>query len=313
MELKHLRTFLVVAEELHFSRAAERLHMAQPPLSNLIKQLERDLGFQLFERTTRKVRLTSAGSVYREQVQVALAELDRAREAALMALGGERGKITVGLTGITTGRLLSDLARTYRARYPHVQLALRPEAFSGPQEEALLDYSIDVGFLRHRVATSALTSRLILEEPVVAALWEDHPLAREPSLSISDLASETFVAYPPGHGSSLRRLFFGACSDAGFRPRIIQEADGTQMLVTLVSAEVGVAVLPESVARFNIEGVAFRPLKEQEHRLPVFLAYRSEDHSPALGRFLDMSEEMFPTIESSRAGAPIENSSASVR
>lgn len=294
MELKHLRTFLVVAEELHFSRAAERLHMAQPPLSNLIKHLERDLGFQLFERTTRKVRLTSAGSVYREHVQVALADLDRGREAALMALGGERGRITVGLTGITTGRLLSQLARAYRARYPHVQLALRPEAFSGPHEEALLDHTIDVGFLRHPVSTSALTSRLILEEPLVAALPGDHPLAGEQSLSIGDLAEENFVAYPPGQGSSLRRVFFSACSDAGFRPRIIQEAEGTQMLVTLVSAEVGVAVLPDSVSRFGIEGVAFRPLTEQKHRLPVFLAWRSEDHSPALARFLEMSEEMYP-------------------
>jgi DNA-binding transcriptional LysR family regulator len=294
MELRHLRTFLVVAEELHFSRAAERLHMAQPPLSNLIKQLERDLGFQLFERTTRKVRLTSAGSVYREHVQMALSELDRGREAALMALGGERGRITVGLTGITTGRLLSQLARAYRARYPHVQLALRPQAFSGPQEEALLDHTIDVGFLRHPVTTSALTSRLILEEPLLAALPEDHPLAAESSLSIGDLAEEDFVAYPPGQGSSLRRVFFSACSDAGFRPRIIQEAEGTQMLVTLVSAEVGVAVLPESVALFGIDGVAFRPLTGQAHRLPVFLAWRSDTPSPALHRFLEMSEEMFP-------------------
>lgn len=304
MELKHLRAFLVVAEELHFSRAAERLHMAQPPLSNLIKQLERDLGFKLFERTTRSVRLTSAGSVYREHVQLALAELDRAREAALMALGGERGRITVGLTGITTGRLLSQLARAYRMRYPDVQLALRPEAFSGPHEEALLDHSIDVAFLRHRVATSALTSRLILEEPVVAALPVHHPLARETALSIVDLAEENFVVYPPGHGSSLRRLFFSACSDAGFRPRIIQEANGTQMLVTLVSAEVGVAVLPESVARFNIEGVAFRPLTGQEHRLPVFLACRSEEPSPALRRFLEMSEDMFPTGENTSSLLP---------
>lgn len=297
MELKHLRTFLVVAEELHFSRAAERLHMAQPPLSNLVKQLERDLGFQLFERTTRKVRLTSAGAVYRDHVREALAELDRAREAALMALGGERGRITVGLTGLTTGRLLSQLARAYRVRYPHVQLALRPEAFSGPQEEALLDHSIDVGFLRHHVATSSLTCRLILEEPVVAALPVDHPLADAPTLSIGDPAAENFVAYPPGHGSSLRGLFLSACSDAGFRPRIVQEANDTQMLVTLVSAEVGVAVLPESVARFDVEGVAFRPLAEQEHPLPVFLVCRAEDPSPALGRFLEMSEEMFPTVE----------------
>lgn len=139
---------------------------------------------------------------------------------------------------------------------------------------------------------------------MVAALAIDHPLAPKSTLSIGALADGNFVAYPPGHGSSLRGLLFSACSDAGFRPRITQEANGTQMLVTLVSAEVGVAVLPESVARFNIEGVTFRPLMGMEHRLPVFLAYRSEDPSPALGRFLEMSEEMFPTVASASGRQP---------
>lgn len=294
MELKHLRAFLVVAEELHFSRAAERLHMAQPPLSNLIKQLEADLGCQLFERTTRRVRLTGAGEVYREHVEVALADLDRAREAALMVLGGDRGRIVVGLTGITTGLLLPRLARAYRLRYPNVQLDLRPEAFSGPNEEALLDRRVDVAFLRHRVTTSALAEKLIAKEPLIAAVPADHPLAQAPVVSIGDLAEESFVAYPPGQGSSLRGVFFSACSDAGFRPRIIQEVKDTQMMATLVSAEVGVAVLPESVARFNIEGVSFRPLNEPDHQLPVFLAWRSEEPSPALRRLLDMSDEVWP-------------------
>ncbi|MEN3121528.1 LysR substrate-binding domain-containing protein [Janibacter sp. LM] len=294
MELKHLRAFLIVAEELHFSRAAERLHMAQPPLSHLIKQLEADLGCMLFERTTRRVRLTSAGEVYREHVEVALADLDRAREAALMALGGDRGRIVVGLTGITTGLLLPQLARAYRLRYPNVQLDLRPEPFSGANEEALLDRRIDVAFLRHRVSTSALTGRLIAKEALVAAVPAHHPLAQASNISIADLADENFVAYPPGQGSSLRGVFFSACSDAGFRPRIIQEVKDTQMMASLVSAEVGVAVLPDSVARFNIEGVTFRPLAESAHHLPVYLAWRSEEPSPALQRLLEMSEEIWP-------------------
>jgi DNA-binding transcriptional LysR family regulator len=302
IELRHLQTFVVVAEELHFTRAAERLHMAQPPLSNTIKQLEQELGARLFERTTRRVRLTGAGEVYLVHARNALAELDRGRESVLMALGGERGRIGVGLTGITTGRLLSRLARSYRARYPHVQLDLHPEAFSGPQEDALLDNRIDVGFLRHNVSSGLLASRPLFEEQLVATLPEQHHLAGREVVSIADLAGEDFVSYPPGQGSQLRQVFLAACSEAGFRPRVRQEAHDTHMVVALVSAEVGVALMPASVERFEVEGVVFRPLAERRHTLPVVLAWRAGDSSPVLGRFLDLSEEMFPSPAPEGAG-----------
>ncbi|WP_219415096.1 LysR substrate-binding domain-containing protein [Pseudonocardia nigra] len=294
MELRHLRAFAAVAEELHFGRAAARLHMAQPPLSQQIKTLERDLGVLLLERTTRQVRLTNAGAVFLEHARRVLAEADRARESVLLTEQGERGEIRVGLTGVTTWRLLPRLTRAYRERYPLVRLELNPTVFTGAQLNALLDGGIDVGILRAPVPP-LLASRTLLDEELVAVLPDDHPLATRPSVPLGELAGENFVSYPPRQGSSLRDRAFSACSAVGFWPRVVQEAADTYTVVALVGAAVGVALLPASAERLQFEGVVFRPVTGADVRVPVALAWREGDPSPVLAGFLAIAEEVLPS------------------
>jgi DNA-binding transcriptional LysR family regulator len=293
MELRHLRAFAAVAEELHFGRAAARLHIAQPPLSQQIKQLERDLGVRLLERTTRQVRLTNAGVVFLEHARRVLTEADRARESVLLTERGERGEIRVGLTGATTWRLLPRLTRAYRERYPLVRLELHPSVFSGAQISALLDGGIDVALLRAPVP-ALLESRTVLDEELVAVLPDEHPLAARASVPLADLAGENFVSYPDRQGSNLRDTAMRACTDAGFWPRVVQEAQDTYTVVALVAAAVGVALLPASAEWLQFEGVAFRPVTGADVRVPVALTWRPGDGSRILSGFLEVAGETLP-------------------
>lgn len=293
MELRHLRAFAAVAEELHFGRAAARLHIAQPPLSQQIKQLERDLGVRLLERTTRQVRLTNAGVVFLEHARRVLTEADRARESVLLTERGERGEIRVGLTGATTWRLLPRLTRVYRERYPLVRLELHPSVFSGAQISALLDGGIDVALLRAPVP-ALLESRTVLDEELVAVLPDEHPLAACASVPLADLAGENFVSYPDRQGSNLRDTAMRACADVGFWPRVVQEAQDTYTVVALVAAAVGVALLPASAEWLQFEGVAFRPVTGADVRVPVALTWRPGDGSRILSGFLEVAGEILP-------------------
>jgi DNA-binding transcriptional LysR family regulator len=293
VELRHLRAFTAVAEELHFGRAAARLHIAQPPLSQQIKHLERELGVQLLERTTRRVRLTNAGLVFLEHARRVLAEADRARESVLLTEHGERGEIRVGLTGATTWRLLPRMTRAYRARYPLVRLELHPSVFSGAQFSALLDGGIDVGLLRAPVPPP-LASRTLLDEELVAVLPDEHPLAERAIVPLADLAEENFVSYPDRLGSNLREVAMRACAEVGFWPRVVQEAQDTYTVVALVAAAVGVALLPASAEWLHFEGVAFRPVTGADLRVPVALTWRAADDSPVLAGFLAVAAEIFP-------------------
>jgi DNA-binding transcriptional LysR family regulator len=303
VELRHLRAFAAVAEELHFGRAAHRLRMAQPALSQQVKQLEQDVGALLLERTTRQVRLTSAGAVFLEHARRVLLEAERARESVLVSERGERGEIRVGVTGVITWRLLPRLARAYRRRFPLVRLELHPSVFSAAQVSALLDGQIDVGFLRAPVPAGPLASRVILNEPLMAVLPQDHPLADRPEVDLTALSGENFVTYPSMHGSALRDAAVHACFSAGFTPRVVQEAPDTHTVVALVGAAVGVALMPASAERLQIEGVVFTPIAgEIDVRVPIALAWRDGDPSPVLAGFLATAEEILPTPAAGPAG-----------
>ncbi len=295
MELRHLRAFLAVAEELHFGRAATRLHVAQPALSQQIKQLEQDVGALLLERTTRQVRLTGTGAAFVGHARRVLDEIERARESVLLTECGERGEIRVGVTGAITWRLLPRVARTYRARYPLVRLQLHPAVFSGAHVAALHDGRIDVGFLRAPVPSGPLASRVILNESLVAVLPAGHPLAHQREVALTDLSNENFVSYPSMQGSTLRDAAVHACYSAGFTPRVVQEAPDTHTVVALVGAAVGVALLPASAETLQFEGVVFAPIAgDVDVRVPIALAWRRHDRSPVLARFLATAEEVLP-------------------
>ena len=260
MELRHLRYFRAVAEELHFGRAADRLHIAQPPLSQQIRQRERELAVTLLVRTTRKVELTPAGETYLKRVVAILDAVDEAGGQARRIAEGAEGQLAIGCVGSATYSLLPRLVRALREELPGVDVSVRGEMLAPAQITALLTGEIDLALLRPPIEQSGVLVETVRRDRLLVALPEGHALATRDDLSVSDLRDEEFVAHA-GHGRSVMSSILTAlCADAGFVPRIRHEVEETSTLVTLVSAGLGVAIVPEPTAALDIAGVCYRPL-----------------------------------------------------
>ena len=288
MELRHLRYFLAVAEELHFNRAAQRLHMQQPPLSHQIRQLEKELGVQLFRRTTRSVALTEAGQAFLHQTRSILALVEDSPEVARRASQGMTGRLGVGFTGSTTYELLPVVAGAFRRAFPDAVLQVEGEMLSPAQVEALLSGRLDVCFGWIRLAQPELETRVLRRERLAVVLPEDHRLAGRESVRLGDLAEDPFVTYPGHWGSTMYQLTMQACRDSGFSPRIVQEVSQTATLVSLVAAGFGVAVAPASVRHLTVTGAVLRPLEFPVVESELVVAWRRDNDLPLLQRFLDM-------------------------
>lgn len=288
MELRHLRYFQAVAEERHFGRAAERLHMAQPPLSQQIKQLEAELGVTLLDRNTRKVELTPAGAAYLERVRVILAEVDEAAARAQRVAAGLEGRLVVGCVGSATYSLLPTFARAVREALPGIDLAFRGEMLVPDQVAALGAGRIDLALLRPPVDDPALQVSLLRRDRLIVALPEGHRLASRARLRVRDLRDEDLIV----HASRGRSVMHGAveelCRGAGFVPRVRHEVAETSTLVTLVAAGLGAAVVPEPVSSLGIPGVTYRPLSGRDAHVDLAAAVRTADDSPALARALEL-------------------------
>jgi DNA-binding transcriptional LysR family regulator len=285
MELRHLRYFVAVAEELHFGRAAERLFIAQPPLSQQIQQLERELGVTLFQRTSRRVQLTPAGEGFLRDARRLLAGLDEAAEGARRAARGETGWLGIGFAASATYDLLPAVLRDFRARFPDVSLSLA-ELNAAEQARALHERAIHVGFARPSVEDPEAVVGAVLREPFLAALPAAHPLAGASPLPLSALASEPFVSFPEQPRPSYAALVRDACAGAGFAPRVVQEVREMQTALSLVAAGLGVALLPDSVRHLRRDGVAYRALAHPAPRTELAVVSRRDDPSPALANFL---------------------------
>lgn len=260
MELRHLRYFRAVAEELHFGRAAERLHIAQPPLSQQIRQLERELQVTLLTRTTRSVELTPAGRAYLLRAVAILDDVDDAGEQARRISDGLEGRLVIGCVGSATYSLLPRLVRTLRETLPGVEVSVRGEMLAPAQLLALQAGEIDLALLRPPVRQPGVATEVIRRDRLLAALPADHPLAAREELSVADLRDEEFVAHA-GHGRSvMSSILAAACADAGFVPNVRHEVTETSTLVTLVAAGLGVAIVPAPTAALDIAGVDYRPL-----------------------------------------------------
>lgn len=283
MELHHLRYYVAVAEECHFGRAAERLHIAQPPLSQQIKQLEAELGVQLLTRSTRRVTLTPAGERYLERAREILDRVDAAGSEAERVAAGELGHVTIGFTGSATYELLPSLSRVLRAQLPGVDLDLRGELLTPTQVDGLLDGQLDVGLLRPPVGDANIEVRSLRHEPLIAVLPEHHPLVANPHVSISDLRDETFVGYPARHRSVIHDAVQEACRAAGFTPESTEVAE-TSTLVSFVAAGLGVALVPMSVQHLRITGATYRPLTGTVPTVELALATRRGELTPVVQR-----------------------------
>jgi DNA-binding transcriptional LysR family regulator len=291
MELRHLRYFVAVAEEGHVTRAAERLGIQQPPLSQQIQSLERELDAQLFRRKPRGVELTPAGRALYDEAKAILARTEEAVAATKRAARGEAGRIGIGFTSSASFHpFVPRTIRAFRETHPLVALALE-ESGTSELVGALRSQAIDAAFVRSPFGESVdLTVRPLLDEPMVAALPSGHPLstANEP-LPLAALAGEIFILYRRPVGPGLHDAIIAACDRAGFSPQIGQEAPRMLSTLSLVAAGLGVTVVPASMSRLEAEGVAYRALDPSaELAAPLNLAYRRSEISAAVRRFVGL-------------------------
>lgn len=290
MELRHLRYFITVAEELHFGRAAERLRIAQPPLSFQIRQLEEEIGVRLFQRTKRRVELTAAGEVFLREALKTMAQLEQAVSDAQRASRGEVGQLTIGFIQSAAINALPGVLRTFRDRFPEVDIKLR-EATPTQVHNDLIEGKIQIGFLRPPINHDALECEIVLSEPLLVALPKGLPLARRKNLALKSLASERFIMSPREASPGFYDQIMSVCREAGFSPVIGQEAVQMQTILGLVAGGMGVALIPASIRSLRSDGVIYRELRDPVPQAEMIVAWRRDNQSPVLRAFLNVIKE----------------------
>ncbi|MET9662785.1 LysR substrate-binding domain-containing protein [Streptomyces sp. NPDC006510] len=289
MELRHLRYFVAVAETRHFGKAAEQLHMAQPPLSQAIRRLESELGVELLRRTTRQVSLTGAGEVFRTDAERILKAVDEAVERVGRFASGAEGVLRIGLTGSASYRQLPALARLVKREMPQVILEVHTEMLTPAQEAGLIERRLDIGVLRPPIRQEGIAHRSLAAETLVVAVPERHWLAEADTVRVEQLRHEDFVMYGATLGSVVDDAVVRSCLAAGFYPNRAYEVTETSAALALVAAGLGIAVLPDSIRSAPREGVLCRDI-EDALSIPLSLAWREDDESPLLRNLLEVLE-----------------------
>lgn len=286
-DLRQARALLAVAEDLHFGRAAAKLFMTQPALSRTIRALEGAVGVSLFERTTRRVRLTPAGEAFAAECRLALGHLGRAMAAAKGAAEGEAGRLKVGYMDFAINGRLPQLLQAFRAAHPGVAVDLDylPTQL---QHAALLEGRIDAGFVIGEPASPQVLSLLVDQDDYVALLPESHALARRERVRVSELAAEPFVVGSEETFSSFRTRLFTVCHAGGFFPRIVQQASNTSGILGMVAAGVGVSIFAGCARNLRRAGVVVKPLADVRETIPIFAVWLAGHPSPVLHRFRDV-------------------------
>jgi DNA-binding transcriptional LysR family regulator len=295
VELRHLRYFIAVAEELNFSRAAERMHMAQPPLSAAIRQLERDLGVDLFVRTTREVRLTDAGHAFLSGARRTLADADRAAEDAKRAAAGELGQLRIAYSWSTRFETLPALGKAFRAGRPHVEL-LAQEMWNARMPRAFESGSIDIALSLCPEIAAELELAPIRTEHLVALLPETHRLARERQIPLSALAEDEFILFPREIAPRLHDSFVAIYRRAGFEPRVRNESFHTGWDLGVLAEIPAVALAPQTIAGGLPDGIVAVPLSEPTDALETCVVWRSDARSPAIAAFVAVARTLTPSV-----------------
>lgn len=286
--MRQLVYFVAVAEELHFKKAAERLQMTQPPLSQQILLLEKELGATLLRRTKRTVELTEAGEVFLQAVKQTLLSLDNAVEEVRLLEAGKKGRFTIGFVGSATYDVLPPMIRSYREQYPNVDIQLE-ELSSPDQVQALLNGTIDVGVLRPPVSHEAIAAETIQRVPCVLAIPQNHRFAANDSIHLSTLVHEPFVALSRSIWPNLYDEFISMCLRSGFSPIIHQEASEFQTVLGLVAAGLGVTVVPESARYFYPHEVVYKEIRNDSLVVEMALAWRKNETSRSVQTFLALA------------------------
>jgi DNA-binding transcriptional LysR family regulator len=292
MELRQLRYFIAVAEELSFHRGAKRVGVSQPPLSRQIANLEAELGTRLLDRSKHSVALTDSGKVFYAEALKSLAAIDRTIDATQRAARGEIGSLTLGFGGSATYAVVPKLLQRFRSLFPDVELSLHVLPMAS-QLDALREQSIDVGFAIVPVRDETFHSKCVLRDPLVVAVPSRHPLAKKPKIALKALESYDFVMLSRSGGAL---VFFtqvmGMCRRAGFAPTIAREVTPMESVIGLVAADVGIAIVP-SVAqrRLRIANVEYRPLRERYAVMEYAIVWRRDNTSPVVRAFVELASK----------------------
>jgi len=286
MELRHLKYFVAVAEELHFGRAAERVGISQPPFSQQIKSLEEEIGAPLLLRSKRHVELTAAGKVFLLEARKSLAQAEYATQTALRAARGEIGQLTVGFVSSAIYGEFTSVFHLMRARLPGVVLTLH-DMTSEEQVKAIKEHKLDVGLVRPPVpGAESLSFQIVFREPFVVVLPQNHKLARQKLIDVKDLAQESFLMVPRALGPGFYDQIIQFCAQSGFAPRVALETSSTQTIVSLIAGGLGISLVPHSLQSLRRTGVVYRPLKPPVPTTELAVMWRPEDSSAALRLFL---------------------------
>lgn len=295
MEISQVKAFLVVADELHFGRAADKLRVAQPHLSRVIRQFERDCGGVLFERSTRRVELTDMGRAMLEPTRALLEAVDEVQRTAKAAAEGKMGRVRIGLGGLSNHDVIGELARLMRIERPGVQLEIRTGLFDHKVFEGVRNGTLDFAITRLSDDCADLSSRTIGVDRLLLAVPAESDLAKLERVSFSDLVNERFVSLPTDGGSVIMRRLFLHGGEAGFVPQIAQVVPDSHAMMVLVAAGIGVGVTVNSVReRMAAQGVAFCEFDDEIPWLNVRVVWRTEDRNPALQAVLPLLERAVP-------------------
>lgn len=303
MDLRQMRYFVAVAEERHFGRAAERLHMAQPPLSQQIKQLEASLDTQLLERTTRRVDLTDAGRLMLERARQILADVESLERDVREVGAGAAGVLRVGFVGSATYRVVPAVVQLARREMPGVRLHVMGEMLTPDIEQALLENRLDVAVLRPPVLSAEVALDPLEGDSLVVALPPGHPLAAgEGPVALAELAGEDVVGYPPA--SAVATVSAEACRRAGFRPRVVQQATETSTLLAFVAAGMGVALVPDGARRaISASPVVYRDLVDGPE-VGLAVAWKRGTRSLLIPGFRSLAHHAVAQVRQAASASP---------
>ncbi len=285
IENKLLVSFVAVAEELHFGRAAARLNLAQPALSRQIMQLEDRLRVRLFERTQRSVQITEPGRVFLERARRILSDLGRATDEVVRIAGGQEGRLRVGFIHSSTFGVSPPIFRAFRRAYPKIEMELF-EMTIADQLIALENDTIDVGILRPPIANARLQTAILRDEHFVLAVPGDHPLAARDRVRLNELYDEDFVLFSQISSPLFSTRTLSMCDQAGFLPRIVQNATQIHTILGLVSANMGISIVPDVAREVNMRNIKILDIEDNPPPVHVVIAWRSSDGSPSVNSFV---------------------------
>ena len=291
-DLRKLRQFIAVAEELHFSKAAVRLHMSQPPLSRSIHQIEKDLEVDLFVRHSHGVELTNEGEVFLNEARNILLTVERAYERTQQAKRGEIGRLVIGYQGSGVFDLLPRLIARFKKDYPQAKIDIH-NMNKNEQVLNLRNHSIHIGIIRHVNNEPGITTHTIAKEPIYVAISKEHSLAKAKSVSIKSLATEPLIVFPRANRPGFADQTIAKCRKSGFVPNIIQEAEDVISALVLVSAGLGVSLVPHSACNIRIPNVTFIPLDNLNFYAELCCIHLTERRAPVLEAFLEIIKNNF--------------------